>query len=170
MVIIWRFDSVLFINCVFRNNKWLGINVFDSGVKIEGCFFLNNFVNLKYWFVILGFFFVVGGVGFVFLVLNSLDVVVRNIIFLGNLVGFNDFENFIVLCLYLVVFWMNLLGGGLLVVFFDKVKWNIVLVEDLVFEKNKVIFGGGLFYCFCCFFEGNLMKVKRFIFDVNFVV
>lgn len=65
---------------------------------------------------------------------------------------------------------MNLLGGGLLVVFFDKVKWNIVLVEDLVFEKNKVIFGGGLFYCFCCFFEGNLMKVKRFIFDVNFVV
>lgn len=167
VVIIWRSDSVSFTNCVFRNNKRSGINAFDSGVKIEGCLFLNNSANSKYWPVIPGLSSVAGGAGFVFLVLNSLDVVVRNTTFSGNSAGFNDSENFIAPRSHSVVPRMNLLGGGLLVAFLDKAKWNTALVEDSVFEKNKATFGGGLFHCSCRFSEGNLMKVKRSIFDAN---
>lgn len=71
VVMIWNFDNIFFINCVFKDNDCFGINVFDSGIIIEGCFFLNNILNLQKFMVlesciILNIIFIFGGVGFVF--------------------------------------------------------------------------------------------------------
>lgn len=60
----------------------------------------------------------------------------------------NKLENFIFFNLLLFFFGLNLIGGGLLIVFRFDVNLCSVLVEDLFFDCNYVMFGGGLYYVF----------------------
>ena len=170
VVMIWNSYNISFTNCAFRNNNRSGLNAFDSGVKIEGCIFVNNTSNMQKLIeldsqTIPISVSVAGGAGFVFERAAGLTLVIRNTNFTGNSATINDSENFIPPSSLLPG--LNMIGGGLLVAFMYKASSCSVLVEDTSFDRNRATFGGGLFYASTQFATGNSVEIRRSSFVQN---
>ncbi|PFX30181.1 uncharacterized protein LOC111323890 [Stylophora pistillata] len=172
VVMVWQSNNISFTNCGFRNNNRSGLNVFDSGVKVEGCSFVNNTSNLQILReldsrVIPTSVSISGGAGFVFEHAVGLTLVIRNTNFTGNTAAVNNSENFIPPSSLSLLPGLNLIGGGLVIVFRSNASSCGALVEDSSFDHNHATFGGGLFYGSIQTAARNSMEIKRSSFSKN---
>ena len=170
VVMVWQSNNISFNNCEFRNNSRSGLNAFDSGVKIEECSFVNNTSNMQKLKeldsrVIPTSVSVSGGAGFVFEQAVGLTLVIRNSNFSGNSAAVNKSENFIPPNPLSLLPGLNLIGGGLLIVF--RSDACSALVEDSSFDRNHATFGGGLYYASSQSAAGNSIEIKRSSFSKN---